>query len=232
MKKATWLLLLLTQLSWSQTKDVYTFQEVQIKPIFPGGMSFFNQFVAENFVVPKDTLFKGGKMLVDFVIDTTGTLTDIRVLRDIGFKTADQAKYILSQSEKWIPGKQDGKPVKVHYAMPIVLPAYEGPGPLFDHKSIEKGPEYPGGMNAFYQLIMQNFRPPMDENLKGKILASFVVEADGSLSEKKIIKDIGHGAGAELLRVLDLSEKWIPGEKDGNPVRVQYTIPINIGGPE
>lgn len=215
----------------NQIKDIYTFQEVEIKPIFPGGMKFFNEFLAENFVVPQSEEFKGGKMLVDFVIDTTGTISDVRILRDIGFNTADQAKYILAHSEKWIPGKQNGEKVKVRYAMPVSLPPAPPKDPtVYDTKALTKLPEYPGGMMAFYQLVADNF-VFTHEDVKGKIFASFVIEGDGSLSEKKIIRDIGLGTGAEMLRVLGLSQKWIPGEIDGKPVRVQFSIPVNIQGP-
>lgn len=209
--------------------SIYPFQAVEIRPIFPGGIQFFNQFVSENFVIPDSEEFKGGKLLVDFVIDTTGVLTDIRILRDIGFKTADQAKFILSNSEKWIPGRHNDKKVKVRYAMPIVIPA---PGPkdpiIYNVNKLDKIPEYPGGMDAFYKMIGKNYVTPRQQHLKGKIFASFVIEANGILSEKKIIRDIGYGTGAELLRVLGLSEVWKPGEIDGKPVRVLFSMPVNI----
>lgn len=215
----------------AQSKDsVYLFNAVQIKPIFPGGMQFFNQFLAENFVVPQDEAFQGGKMLVDFVIDTTGTLTDVRILRDIGFNTADQAKFILSHSEKWIPGKQDGLKVKVRYAMPISLPAAPPKGPIYDAKMIESRPEYPGGIEAFYKCIAKNYQLPKQSGLKGKIFISFVIEKDGSVTDVKLIRDIGYGTGPEAVRVLKICGNWIPGQQEGQPVQVLYSLPINIQG--
>jgi protein TonB len=104
-------------------ENTYTFANVQIKPSYPGGIQFFNQFVAENFQTPDHSEFKGGKMIVSFVIDTTGAVTDVTVLRDIGFGTADEVKRLLPTSEKWMPGKQDDKKVNVSYTMPITLPA-------------------------------------------------------------------------------------------------------------
>lgn len=101
---------------------------------------------------------------------------------------------------------------------------------IYEANKLSQKPEYPEGMNAFYHLVGKNFRMP-DEDVKGKIFASFVIEADGSLAEPKIIHDIGFGTGAELIRVLRLSEKWIPGELEGRPVRMLYSLPINIQGP-
>ncbi|MNY74901.1 Gram-negative bacterial tonB protein [compost metagenome] len=56
----------------------------------------------------------------------------------------------------------------------------------------------------------------------------FMVEKDGSLSEFKIEKDLGYGAGDEAIRVLKLSPKWIPATENGKAVRVSYSLPITI----
>lgn len=219
----------------TQAKDsIYVFSSVQIKPAFPGGIPFFNTFIADNFELPKDAEFKGGKMFVDFVIDTTGIISDVRVLRDLGFGTSEEAKRVFPTSEKWIPGKQDGIKVKVRYTMPLVLPETKIPETdlvIYDAKVLEQKPEYPGGIELFYRCIGKNYRVPKQDDLRGKIFMSFVIETDGSLTDIKIIRDIGYGTGPEAKRVLKLCNKWIPGTKDGKPVRVLYSLPINIGRP-
>ncbi|MBS7252989.1 energy transducer TonB [Flavobacterium branchiicola] len=94
-----------------------------------------------------------------------------------------------------------------------------------------KQPDFPGGIIEFYKFVGQNFRIP-DEASKNKvetkIAMEFMVEKDGSLSEIKIVKDAGYGIGEEAIRVLKLSPKWIPGSKDGQPVRILYSLPITI----
>ncbi|HTG67178.1 MAG TPA: energy transducer TonB, partial [Flavobacterium sp.] len=57
---------------------------------------------------------------------------------------------------------------------------------------------------------------------------SFVVEKDGSLTDIKVLRDIGYGTGKEAIRVLQKSPKWNPGIQNGKPVRVQYSLPITI----
>ena len=57
---------------------------------------------------------------------------------------------------------------------------------------------------------------------------SFVIEIDGTLTDIKVIKDIGYGTGEEAIRVLSLCPKWIPGEDGGKKVRVGYSTSINI----
>jgi len=99
------------------------------------------------------------------------------------------------------------------------------------NKSIEKQPEYPGGIEEFYKLIGMNFKVPAEaskQKLVGKAIIEFMVERDGSLSEFKIVKDLGYGIGNEAIRTIKLSPKWIPGTIDGKPARVLYTLPITI----
>jgi beta-lactamase regulating signal transducer with metallopeptidase domain len=93
---------------------------------------------------------------------------------------------------------------------------------------VSNKPEFPGGIEKFYQFVGANFKTPSDPNLKGKIYITFIIEKDGSLSDFKIVKDIGYGMGEEAIRVLKLSPKWIPGKIDGNPVKVMYSLPITI----
>lgn len=95
------------------------------------------------------------------------------------------------------------------------------------HSMVEKRPEFPGGVQAFYDFIGKNYRVPK-VNLKGKVFVQFVIERDGSLTDIKVLRDIGYGTGKEAIRVLKKSPKWIPGEVNGEVVRVQYSLPINI----
>ena len=57
---------------------------------------------------------------------------------------------------------------------------------------------------------------------------AFVIDVDGSIIELKVLKDLGYGTGEEAIRVLKESPKWIPGEQNGQPVRVKYALPIAL----
>lgn len=97
------------------------------------------------------------------------------------------------------------------------------------YTSVEIMPEYPGGINEFRKFVMSNFKTP-DTNvgLKGSVIVTFVVEKDGSLSHVKVVRDLGYGTGEEAMRIVGLSEKWKPGIQNGKPVRVRYTLPIQV----
>ncbi len=63
-------------------------------------------------------------------------------------------------------------------------------------------------------------------------MMSFVVEKDGSLTDIKVVRDIGFGSGKEGERVLRKSPRWTPAEQNGKKVRCSYIIPIVIANPE
>ncbi|PRY48900.1 outer membrane transport energization protein TonB [Arcticibacter pallidicorallinus] len=102
---------------------------------------------------------------------------------------------------------------------------------VYDFSSIEKMPEYPGGLVGFYRYVGKNFKYPeaaRRDSVSGRLILSFVVEKDGSLSDIKVLRDLGAGTGDEAVRLLKESPKWNPGVQNGKPVRVQYTLPIQL----
>ncbi len=98
---------------------------------------------------------------------------------------------------------------------------------IYNTAGLDVKPEFPGGIEALNGFIKQNYKTPK-EGLKGKIYATFIIEKDGSLSDIKILRDLGHGTGAEAIRVLKISPKWSPGKQNNKTVRVLFSIPIIV----
>lgn len=96
------------------------------------------------------------------------------------------------------------------------------------YTAVEVKPEFPGGMAKFGEFVSKNFKTPEDEEVSGKVIVNFVVEKDGSLTDIKVIRDLGFGTGKEAERVLRKSPKWKPGVQNGRNVRVSYSLPISI----
>jgi protein TonB len=93
----------------------------------------------------------------------------------------------------------------------------------------EKMPEFPGGEQALYEFLAKNIKYPQaakDSNIQGKVFVQFVVERDGSITNHKVLRDIGGGCGEEAMRVVKMMPKWKPGEIRGQIVRVQYVLPV------
>ncbi len=103
---------------------------------------------------------------------------------------------------------------------------------VYNTAGIEVKPDFPGGMDKFNAFIAKNYQAPEEEGLKGKVYVTFVVEKDGSLTDIKVLRDIGYGTGKEAIRVLNKCPKWSPGEQNGKKVRCTFSLPISIQSAE
>lgn len=92
-------------------------------PDFKGGMQMFYRFVSQNFTYPKAARANGvsGRLILTFVVEKDGSLQNIKVLRDLGYGTGEEAVKMLKKCPDWKPGLQHGIPVRVQYTIPIVL---------------------------------------------------------------------------------------------------------------
>jgi protein TonB len=103
---------------------------------------------------------------------------------------------------------------------------------VYNTAGIEVKPDFPGGMEKFNAFVAKNYQAPEEEGLKGKVYVTFVVEKDGSLTDIKVLRDIGYGTGKEAIRVLNKCPKWTPGEQNGKKVRCTFSLPISIQSAE
>jgi protein TonB len=96
--------------------------------------------------------------------------------------------------------------------------------------ALDKLPEFPGGMAKFYTYVGNNFEKPEIEGVNTiRVLVSFVIEKDGSMTDIQVKKDPGYGLGKEAIRVLkSLRTKWAPGMLGSKAVRTAYNLPITI----
>lgn len=96
--------------------------------------------------------------------------------------------------------------------------------------ALDKLPEFPGGMDRFYNYVGNNFEKPEIEGMNTmKLFVSFVIEKDGSMTNIHVKRDPGYGLGKEAIRVLkSLRTKWSPGMIGSKPVRTAYDLPITV----
>lgn len=120
-------LFLLTLQAYSQTENtrlvndapVYKSNELTKNPEYVGGASQFYKFVAKNFHIPDGDV--SGKIIVEFIIETDGSLSNFKVTQDIGYGTDLEIIRVLRKSEKWQPAEKDGKPVRSSYRIPVTI---------------------------------------------------------------------------------------------------------------
>ena len=97
--------------------------------------------------------------------------------------------------------------------------------------TVEVVPKFPGGLDAFMNFLAKNVRYPAnarENHIRGRVVVSFVVEKNGSLSNFEVERSIGGGCDEEAIRVLKMSPAWHPALQNGKPVRVKYNVPINF----
>ena len=96
---------------------------------------------------------------------------------------------------------------------------------------VEQMPSFPGGSGALMQYLSKNIKyPPVAEEngIQGRVVCSFVVERDGSVSDVRILKGVDPSLDKEAIRVVSAMPKWIPGRQNGQMVRVKYNLPVTF----
>ena len=128
MKYLFFLLFLFGSTVYSQVAEepVYQSSEVDVKPDFPGGMGNFYKLMAKNFKVPEEEGLEG-KIIVEFIVEKDGAITNLNIIQDIGFGTDQETLRFMSKCPKWIPGKKYGEAVRTLYRLPINIRSNEKP---------------------------------------------------------------------------------------------------------
>ena len=96
---------------------------------------------------------------------------------------------------------------------------------------VEDQPEFPGGTAALLEYLRKNIKYPAicrENNIQGRVIVSFIVNKDGAIVEPEVIKGVNPSLDKEALRVISGMPKWKPGSQRGKPVRVKYTVPVNL----
>jgi protein TonB len=112
-----------------------------------------------------------------------------------------------------------------------IAPAPTEENTVYNSAGLEIKPEFKGGLSKFYEYIAKNYRTPDVPGLNGQLMISFVVEKDGSITDIKVLKDLGYGTGEEAIRILKKCPKWTPAEQKGKKVRCSFMLPLRIQSP-
>ena len=235
----------------NNSPDKDTIQEVFVNPVippkFPGGEEAFFQYLSENLVCPPTIQEKRGKgkVLVQFVVETDGSISNVEVVRSLYKDLDEEVVRVIKNMPKWIPAEQDGKAIREYYRVPISFEFADNSTPTDSSSNntiqeenervfveVEQLPEFPGGKKAFIQYLNENLVYPksaFERKIEGKVVVSFVVEADGSITNVKVANSVDEDLDKEAVRVVKNMPKWIPGKHKGKAVPVLFRcLPINF----
>ena len=99
------------------------------------------------------------------------------------------------------------------------------------YKAAETPPQYPGGNAELTKYIKDNLRYPegaIKDSIQGRVVVQFVVHKTGKISDAKVLRSVHPSCDKEAIRLIELMPDWIPGEMDGKPVNVYFTLPIRF----
>ena len=94
---------------------------------------------------------------------------------------------------------------------------------------VEEMPSFPGGNGALMSYLSSNVKYPVvaqENGVQGRVIVSFVVERDGSISDVKVARSVDPSLDREAQRVVKSMPRWTPGKQNGQTVRVKYTVPV------
>jgi TonB family protein len=181
---------------------------IEVSPQFPGGDGALIKCLQKNIHYPERERNNGisGKVTSSFVVDTDGTLTDIHVIKGVSPGLDSEAVRVLSLLPKFIPGTQQGKPVKVKFTLPVSFNLLQGSWgavsepTLFDY--------YPGNYEAFEATLYKNMRYPfVAKAKKTEAILSVTCKFNETLKlvAIKVINDIDSDLNSEAIRLLNLT---------------------------
>ena len=94
---------------------------------------------------------------------------------------------------------------------------------------VEEMPSFPGGQGALMSYLASNIKYPVvaqENGVQGRVIVSFVVERDGSISDVRVARSVDPSLDREAPRVVKSMPRWKPGKQNGSAVRVKYTVPV------
>jgi protein TonB len=109
---------------------------------------------------------------------------------------------------------------------PEVVDMYNEP---VDFRVVEDLPQFPGGASEFMKWLTRNLKYPVsaqNKKIKGRVVAQFIVNTDGSVSDLELTEHLEAACDREVLRVLRMMPKWQAGVMNAKPCRTKVCIPI------
>jgi len=196
-----------------------------------------------------------GSTVVSMHIDERGRISNVQILKSMSPYIDKEVTHVLNSIYGLKPAMNNNQNVALDYVLTITFSnnpktnsirttAFEyypqsvslsGDADVDKTKqvfaAVEKEPTYPGGTTAFLQFLGSNIIYPIEarrKRIQGRVILTFVVEKDGTLSSFKILRSPDDLLSMESLRVMKTTLPFEPGMQNGRTVRVQYTIPISF----
>jgi len=212
----------------TKTDTVYNF--VTKMPEYPGGQKGMLSYFVENMRYPLAAYLNGIDVTayVNFIVETDGTVSDVTVLKPIGYGCDQEAIRLVSGMKGWKPGELNGKKVRVRSNTPVYFKE-ELYADSRIYTDLDTMPEFPGGSVGLITYIESEVVYPdlaRKANINGVVNVDFVIEKDGSVSNVTVNDNLGYGCDEAAAKVILRMPLWEPGYYLGEPARTLLSAPI------
>ena len=212
---------------------------VEKQPEFPGGMKALMQYLQRSIRYPAICQQQGiqGRVIVQFVVEVDGSITDVQVLKRINPHLDKEAVRVISNMPKWTPAMQRGENVRVRFTLPVsfrlanakVKACVINPDNEEMEVEVDKMAQFSGGKQELDRYIKKHLKYPKQANgVQGRVEVTFVVNTDGRVSNVAVTKQVDPLLDAEAIRLVEHMPKWEPAVLHGIPVRIKHTLPIDF----
>lgn len=230
------------------------FENPEIPSIYSGGAAEMHKFISNSLQYPKEAAEnnKQGLVVYTFVVEENGTLSNFELIHRADPQLNEEALRILKSMPPWTPARHNNKTVRSSNYVPMYFKLNENAtvsrrttqssNDVYAKKDegmiqsevysiVDKMPQYPYGDEALATFFSQQIRYPKEarqEGIEGRIVCSFIVASDGTISNIEVVKGITPQLNREAMRVINLMPKWTPGERNGEKVNVKCLLPIDF----
>ncbi len=247
------------QLKFDFRSEPHVFKVVDEMPLFPGceevteigkrnlcSQKKLLTFIYENVKYPKEAREAGieGMAVVRFVVEKDGSIADAEIVRSIGSGCDEEVLRVVYLMPNWTPGKQEGKPVRVQFNLPVRF-KLDSEAPSNKKIAGDHMPRFAACDDAddktkcanskMFDFILKNLKYPetaKEDGVEGMVVVKFKVATDGAIQEAEVIKGIGSSCDEEALRVVNLMPNWVAGVKGGKAVNVEMKLPFKFALPQ
>jgi TonB family protein len=168
-----------------------------------------------------------GKVIVHVNIDEDGTVAAAKIIESLN-PSCDEAAISALKSVAWTPAQQDGKPVAVWVAVPVVFKLKE------DNPSVPKFVEYdkPPTPKGGFEAIQKHLKYPeiaRKAGIEGTVMVELLIDENGNIGYTKILESLGSDNGCDEAAIHALKSCiWLPAQKDGKSVAVSIKVPVQF----
>lgn len=218
-----------------EVRKIYLLTEVDEEPEFQSNGMDLSSYIIKNLNYPHDSLLDNcsGEVRLTCIINTHGQVEMVQLLSGIGELCDNKAIKIVKDMPTWKPGRKKHENVNVMLNLPVQFSKLDKTKNTGEEifTVVEEMPDFIGGDDARRNYLAATVQYPIDARkigIEGTVYVTFVVEADGSITNCRVLRGIGGGCDEEAIRLVKNMPKWKPGRQRGVARRVQYNMPIKF----